>query len=222
MMALDGSGVSRDPGVVAAYEADPLVNHGKVTAGLGIAIFDAMDRVMAQAATLRLPMLIMHGGADTLAAPEGSRAFADKVSAEDLTWKCCPGCTTRFSMNPRAPKSSPPMPSGLRRDCLDRPGPGLRCRRSIGSGTAGHPTQPSGLLAHGQGRLDITDPDSIASALDEPGPNGSSMPRLTPPLMRRSPTRRRRGRAIPWDQSIGPGLCRPGYPAAACVHRFCF
>ena len=91
MMALDGSGVSRDPGVVAAYEADPLVNHGKVTAGLGIAIFDAMDRVMAQAATLRLPMLIMHGGADTLAAPEGSQAFADKVSSEDLTLEVLPG-----------------------------------------------------------------------------------------------------------------------------------
>ena len=46
MLALDGSGVSRDPVVVAAYEADTLVNHGKVTAGLGIALIDAMDRVI--------------------------------------------------------------------------------------------------------------------------------------------------------------------------------
>ena len=91
MMALDGAGVSRDPKVVAAYEADPLVNHGKVTAGLGIAIFDAMDEVMDQAGNLTLPMLIMHGGADTLAAPEGSEAFAQKVKAEDLTLRILPG-----------------------------------------------------------------------------------------------------------------------------------
>ncbi|MCH1491834.1 MAG: lysophospholipase [Luminiphilus sp.] len=91
MLALDGSGVSRDPKVVAAYEADPLVNHGKVTAGLGIAIFDAMDQVMNQAGTLTLPMLIMHGGADTLAAPAGSEAFAERVTAKDVSLQILPG-----------------------------------------------------------------------------------------------------------------------------------
>jgi len=91
MLALDGSGVSRDAEVVAAYEADPLVNHGKVTAGLGIALFDAMDRVMTGAGSITLPMLIMHGGADTLAAPIGSETFAAKVGASDLTLKVLPG-----------------------------------------------------------------------------------------------------------------------------------
>jgi len=91
MIALDAKGVSRDPKVVAAYETDPLVNHGKVTAGLGIAIFDAMEQVMAAAGELSLPMLIVHGGADTLAAPEGSRAFAERVSAEDLSCNILPG-----------------------------------------------------------------------------------------------------------------------------------
>lgn len=91
MIALDAKGVSRDPKVVAAYEADPLVNHGKVTAGLGIAIFDAMEQVMAAAGELSLPMLIVHGAADTLAAPEGSRAFAERVSAEDLSCNILPG-----------------------------------------------------------------------------------------------------------------------------------
>ena len=91
MLALDSAGVSRDPEVVAAYEADPLVNHGKVTAGLGIALFDAMDRVMQQAGSLSLPMLIMHGGADTLAAPVGSENLAAKVGATDLTLNVLPG-----------------------------------------------------------------------------------------------------------------------------------
>jgi alpha-beta hydrolase superfamily lysophospholipase len=91
MLALDGSGVSRDAEVVAAYEADPLVNHGKVTAGLGIALFDTMDRVMTGAGSITLPMLIMHGGADTLAAPIGSETFAAKVGATDFTLKVLPG-----------------------------------------------------------------------------------------------------------------------------------
>ena len=91
MLALDGSGVSRDAEVVAAYEADPLVNHGKVTAGLGIGLFDAMDRVMTEAGSITLPMLIMHGGADTLAAPIGSETFAAKVGATDLTLNVLPG-----------------------------------------------------------------------------------------------------------------------------------
>ncbi len=91
MLALDGSAVSRDSAVVAAYQADPLVNHGKVTAGLGIAIFDAMDRVMVEAGSLSLPMLIMHGGADTLAAPIGSETFAAKVGATDVSLHILPG-----------------------------------------------------------------------------------------------------------------------------------
>ena len=91
LIALDAKGVSRDPKVVAAYERDPLVNHGKVTAGLGVALFAAMEQVMAEASRLTLPMLIAHGGADTLAAPEGSRLFADRVAAEDLTCNILPG-----------------------------------------------------------------------------------------------------------------------------------
>jgi alpha-beta hydrolase superfamily lysophospholipase len=35
-------------------------------------------------------MLIMHGGADTLAAPIGSETFAAKVGATDLTFKVLP------------------------------------------------------------------------------------------------------------------------------------
>lgn len=91
MIALDARGVSRDPKVVEDYLNDPLVNHGKVTAALGVAIFDTMDQVMSRAAAITLPMLIMHGGADKMAAPAGSERFAEKVSSEDLTVKILPG-----------------------------------------------------------------------------------------------------------------------------------
>jgi len=91
MIALDASGVSRDPQVVAAYNADPLVNHGKITAALGIALFDAMAEVMSRAAEIKLPLLVMHGDADTMAAPKGSEQFAAAVSSSDKTLTLLPG-----------------------------------------------------------------------------------------------------------------------------------
>jgi len=91
MIALDATGVSRDPQVVADYIADPLVNHGKVSARLAVAIFDAMEQVLARAADITLPILAMHGGADTMAAPKGSEQFASAVSSEDVTLKLLPG-----------------------------------------------------------------------------------------------------------------------------------
>ena len=83
VMQLDASGVSRDPQVVIAYENDPLVFHGKVSARLVTELFAAMDRVIANAAVIRLPLLIMHGSEDMLTAVEGSQLLHEKVSSGD-------------------------------------------------------------------------------------------------------------------------------------------
>ena len=90
VMALDASGVSRDPAVVAAYINDPLVNHGKVTAGLAVAIFATMERVMSEAPLITLPILVCHGGADTMADPQGSEDFFAAITASDKTLKIFP------------------------------------------------------------------------------------------------------------------------------------
>lgn len=91
LMALDVEAISRDPKVVAAYNNDPLVNHGKVSAGLAVAIFDTMERVNAGAGSIHIPLLVMHGDADTLAAPEGSQKFVEAVAADDKTLTRLPG-----------------------------------------------------------------------------------------------------------------------------------
>ena len=83
VLRMDASGISRDPQVVSDYENDPLVYRGKTTAGLVTAIFSAMNRVVANAASIRLPMLIMHGSIDRLTAVDGSKLLHEKVSAED-------------------------------------------------------------------------------------------------------------------------------------------
>ena len=83
VMRLDASGISRDPQVVSDYEDDPLVDRGKATASLVTALFSAMNRVVANAASIRLPLLIMHGSDDTLTAVSGSKLLHDTVSSAD-------------------------------------------------------------------------------------------------------------------------------------------
>lgn len=90
MIQLDGSGVSRDPEVVQAYMNDPLVYGGKHSVRLLAEIVKAANRALSQASYIRLPMLIMHGGADLMAAPGGSEALYKKVSSTDKTLEIYP------------------------------------------------------------------------------------------------------------------------------------
>lgn len=83
VMQLDSSGVSKDPEVVSKYDNDPLVFRGKVTARLAAELFSEMDKVMADAATISLPLLILHGGSDSLTDVEGSKALHEAVSSTD-------------------------------------------------------------------------------------------------------------------------------------------
>ncbi len=90
-LALDSNEISKDPAVVAAYLADPLVYNGKIPAGLVVAIFDAMAALRERASALTLPLLAMHGADDRLTAPEGSELVVDSAASEDKTLRTWPG-----------------------------------------------------------------------------------------------------------------------------------
>jgi acylglycerol lipase len=62
---ISGDQLSRDPGVAAAYFADPLVQP-RSTVRLGAELFGAMKRARAGLAGLDVPTLVIHGRADTL------------------------------------------------------------------------------------------------------------------------------------------------------------
>jgi len=81
--AVDASGVSRDPAVVAAYIGDPLVYLGKTTARLGHEILKAIARVTANAAQITLPILILQGSDDRLVPPEGAAMLRRAVGSAD-------------------------------------------------------------------------------------------------------------------------------------------
>ena len=89
--ALSADGISRDRSVVAAYEADPLVFHGKIPAGLGGALMSTLQTFPARLPGLRLPTLALHGESDKLADVSGTRMLGELAGGDDVTVKIYPG-----------------------------------------------------------------------------------------------------------------------------------
>ncbi len=83
--------ISRDPAVVAAYMADPLVHPRRVRARLGAEMLRAIDEVAAGVPRLTLPLLVMQGSADALVDPSAAAYVHDRVGSGDRTLKVYPG-----------------------------------------------------------------------------------------------------------------------------------
>ncbi len=88
---LSAAGVSRDPAVVAAYETDPLVHHGKIPAGTAAAIITSAERYATQLPSMRLPLLVVHGSADQLVSVESGRTAHSLAGSTDKTLKIYDG-----------------------------------------------------------------------------------------------------------------------------------
>ncbi len=81
--------ISRDPAVVAAYKADPLV-HDRIAPRLARFIVDGAGLVRHLAPRWTVPTLLLYAGADRCVVPAGSAAFAaaapkDVVTAQVFT-----------------------------------------------------------------------------------------------------------------------------------------
>ena len=70
---IDPKTLSRDPAVVEAYRRDKLV-HNFASLGFGLDALEAIDTIVAGAVDLTVPLLVIHGGDDTLAYASGARA----------------------------------------------------------------------------------------------------------------------------------------------------
>lgn len=88
---LDANAVSRDPAVVAAYNADPLVHHGKIPAGIAKALVQLGETMPQRARGLKSPLLVVHGAEDSLVPAAGSERLVDCVGSEDVHLKVYPG-----------------------------------------------------------------------------------------------------------------------------------
>jgi alpha-beta hydrolase superfamily lysophospholipase len=87
---LDANAVSRDPAVVAAYDADPLVHHGKVPAGIARALLQVGETMPQRAKSITKPLLVVHGADDRLIPAAGSELLVDCVRSQDVHLKVYP------------------------------------------------------------------------------------------------------------------------------------
>ena len=87
-LALDG--LARDPEVIRAYTHDPLV-HNKISVRLATGMLDAGEWAIVHAAEFPLPLLLVHGTADTLTSARATEEFAAKVPAGRCTLKLWEG-----------------------------------------------------------------------------------------------------------------------------------
>jgi acylglycerol lipase len=89
---LDASTISRDQSVVDAYVNDPLVFRGKVPARTGAELAKMWKQLPDRVGKIKLPILIMHGGADQLSDPRGSKLLYERVGSKDKTLKIYDAC----------------------------------------------------------------------------------------------------------------------------------
>jgi alpha-beta hydrolase superfamily lysophospholipase len=87
LLGLDTSGLSHDQEVVKAYNNDPLVFHGKITASISAGMLRAMIRVNEEAGKILLPVFILQGSADRIVDPSGAQLLFDKIGSKDKTIK---------------------------------------------------------------------------------------------------------------------------------------
>jgi acylglycerol lipase len=88
---LDVNAISRDPAVVAAYNDDPLVYHGKVPAGIARALLQVGETMPQRAPALTAPLLVVHGSDDRLIPLAGSHRLVECVGSTDVELKVYPG-----------------------------------------------------------------------------------------------------------------------------------
>jgi alpha-beta hydrolase superfamily lysophospholipase len=89
--ALKAASVSRDPDVIASYANDPLVYHGGMPAATLAAIGRAITRIERDGDRITQPLLVLHGTADELCDPEGSKRLYARATSTDKTLKLYEG-----------------------------------------------------------------------------------------------------------------------------------
>lgn len=78
---IDPEGLSRDPEVVRAYEEDPMIVR-RVTGTWLLEVLAAQERVRSRAGEIRVPVLLLLGGADPIASGERARDVFARLGSE--------------------------------------------------------------------------------------------------------------------------------------------
>lgn len=87
VLTLKNEFFSRDPNVVAAMNADPLIAHESQPTQTVAALVHADERLRKEFGAITLPVLILHGTADKATKYQGSQFFHDNAGSKDKTLK---------------------------------------------------------------------------------------------------------------------------------------
>jgi acylglycerol lipase len=91
VLRLKNEDFSRDPEVVAAMNADPLINDEVQPTQTVAALVRADERLKREFGRITVPLLILHGTADKATNPAGSSAFHQAAGSKDKTLKLYDG-----------------------------------------------------------------------------------------------------------------------------------
>lgn len=89
--SLKNEDFSRDPAVVEAMNNDPLIKGESQPAQTSRALINADSRLREEFPLIKLPLLILHGTADKVTKPSGSRHFYEQAGSTDKTLKLYEG-----------------------------------------------------------------------------------------------------------------------------------
>ncbi len=91
LVRMGGRNISRDPQVVQAFRRDPLVYHERFEVRIGAEALRAASLIRRFAELLFWPVLAIHGDADVVADPAGSRELISRAVASDKRLLIYPG-----------------------------------------------------------------------------------------------------------------------------------
>jgi len=91
VLRLKNEDFSRDPNVVQAMNADPLIAHEVQPTKTVAEMVRADERLKKEFPSITLPVLILHGTNDKATKPSGSQFFYDIAGSNDKTLKLYPG-----------------------------------------------------------------------------------------------------------------------------------
>jgi alpha-beta hydrolase superfamily lysophospholipase len=91
LFPLNEKHLARDPEVGKAYRADPLVYQGRQRVGMVTRMIARSNEVKAELMHLRVPLLILHGGADKICPVSGSQYIFDHAGSPDKRLEIYPG-----------------------------------------------------------------------------------------------------------------------------------
>lgn len=114
--------LSRDPEVIRAHRADPLVHH-RISARLYIEFVRVQQAMARRAADLPVPTLVIQGGKDPVASASASARWASAAPPGRATFRLWPGCLHEVLNEPEGTRALEEI--------------GAWCERMVDSGAPG-------------------------------------------------------------------------------------